>query len=683
MKLMVSWRIREYLSFSTAYFAISVFFFIGLLLSRGDVAQQDLGIPLTVVAAQKDANSLLHIWSYNGFGGVTRLWGFPSFPFINALLAPFGFFGGAEIKLLAVFLVGSAGITMYALARSFDLGYFSSFLSGLLFMSTAVLFDWLMFGWIHYLIGYALLPLMILATKKFLETADLRFIFINALIFLVGLGQPTYVLVYPLVILLFVLFESRANLRIILKGIVFIVGSTMLYLLTALGVFLTMHVDSFTFYYGNYFGIINAQFQYLAPILNPMRLWGSTFAYQFETYFPKELILLSFLPLVLAFIGMLLKPRDRRLLFFTVCYLFVFVSYEVYANLEFLVFNVPYGAVFEAPNIFLAPAAMGLAFLVGFAHESFQRIIRFRLPKKKVFGIVCSVAILVVVVLAGFPWWSGQTTGIPVPGPATKLNLYEMPQDYTQWSKAVGADDEFFVLYITSEIGRAQILNTDYFSQMFQGVNGAVYTEVNALPNVAPLNSTFLIDQLFSGSENISEQWGNLSIKYVVLYKNVDSGYTNKEVIARLSYQTGMVKLYDLENVIVFRNDNAKPVVYSDSPGSSVSIVRHDPTLYEVRVASTKPYLLTLNQFYSVGWTASVDGVRVPASSHIKDSNGFNSWYIDQTGSNRTVTLYYEPQTSYLVVILFSAGVVLAMVAYIVIATVLKARKVNRSSSGC
>jgi len=42
MKLMVSWRIREYLSFSTAYFAISVFFFIGLLLSRGDVAQQDL-----------------------------------------------------------------------------------------------------------------------------------------------------------------------------------------------------------------------------------------------------------------------------------------------------------------------------------------------------------------------------------------------------------------------------------------------------------------------------------------------------------------------------------------------------------------------------------------------------------------------------------------------------------------
>ena len=81
-------------------------------------------------------------------------------------------------------------------------------------MTTAVLFDWLMFGWIYYLIGYALLPLMILATKKFLETSDLRFIVVNAFIFLFGLGQPTYVLIYPLLCFLFVVFESRANLRI-------------------------------------------------------------------------------------------------------------------------------------------------------------------------------------------------------------------------------------------------------------------------------------------------------------------------------------------------------------------------------------------------------------------------------------------------------------------------------------
>ena len=99
--------------------------------------------------------------------------GFPSFPLLNAALAPLGFVGGAEIKLLSVFLVAISGITAYLLSRSLGLGFFSSFLAGLFFMTTAVVFDWLMFGWIYYLIAYALLPLMILVTKKILR--DKRF----------------------------------------------------------------------------------------------------------------------------------------------------------------------------------------------------------------------------------------------------------------------------------------------------------------------------------------------------------------------------------------------------------------------------------------------------------------------------------------------------------------------------
>jgi hypothetical protein len=672
-------RIRDFFSASVAYFAVSIFFFLGVLTSRGDVAQQDWGVPITVTAALRDAHSLLYVWSYNGFGGVTRVWGYPSFSFLNAFLAPFGFVGGAEIKLLAVFLIALSGITLYALGRSFGLGFFSSFLAGLFFMSTAVVFDWLMFGWIYYLIGYAFLPLMILATKKFLETNDIRFVLLNALIFVIGLQQPAFILVYPLICLLFVFFESKANPRAILKGLTFLIGSSVLYLLTSLGYFLTQNSNSMSFYYGDYFSIIQSQFQYLTSIVNPIRLWGSTFAFQFETYFPKEIALISFAPVILALIVVLLKPHNRKVLFCLICYMFVFISYEAYANLHFLVFNLPDGAIFEAPNIFLAPAALGLAMLIGFAHEIFQTFIRLRkVPYRNLIRIICFVLILIIVISATIPWWTGKTSGNPIFGVSTKLNLYQTPPSYTQWSNSLASDNTFFVLYVTSELGRAQIPSINYFSQMYEGVDGAVFTEINDLPYIT--NTTTFINELFTGSNNISEQWGLFSIKYIVIYTNIDPGYNSTDLISRLSNQNGMVEIVNLPDIIVFKNENAEPVVYSESSNAKVEITYHNPTSYKITANSTSPYLLTLNQLYSSGWTASVNGVTLSPSEHINDTNGFNGWYINQTG-NMSISIYYQPQTTYLIAFLISSGVIVAMASCIVIITVLKRKQSMRQTT--
>ena len=113
-----------------------------------------------------------------------------------------------------------------------------------------------------------------------------------------------------------------------------------------------------------------ANIENFSSLINPIRLWGSTYNYQFETYFPKELILLSFLPLLVAAMGLLLRPHDRRVLFCSFAYLFVFIPYQVYINLHYLVFNLPYGSIFEAPSIFLVPASLGLALLIGFTNQT-------------------------------------------------------------------------------------------------------------------------------------------------------------------------------------------------------------------------------------------------------------------------------------------------------------------------
>jgi hypothetical protein len=675
--LIVNTKIREFFTAATVYVAISVFFLFGLITSRGDAAQQDWEIPLTVSAALNNAHSISFVWSYNAFGGVNRVLGFPFFTLLNASLAPLGFVGGAEIKLLSLFLVALAGITMYVLARSFRLGVFSSFLSGLFFMTTAVVFNWLMFGWIYYLIAYDLLPLMILATKKFLETNDLRYALINGIILSIALSQPTFILIYPLLGFLFVIFESKFNLKMILKGLLLTVISLSICLLTVLSFFTSYNsAGTFSFYQGDFFHATLAQFSHLSSLLNPVRLWGSTWNYQFETYFPKEIALLSFVPVILAIIGVLLRPRDRRILFFLVCYMFAFISYESYANLHFLVYNLPYGSIFEAPSIFLVPASIGLALLIGYTNQTISRIsAKFKnVASRRIVRNISSIIILIIIILAATPWWTGQTSGNPIPGPPTKLNLYPIPSGYIEWSNVVTADNEYFVLYLPPSIFNAQITNTSYFSQLYEGVSG-VFTSVNNLPYVSASNNTMFVNELINGSSEVGESWGSYSIKYIVVYTNVQSIYNMTNLLSRLSTQSGIVKVANLTDTVVYQNNFAKPIVYANSSSTSTEITYHDPTTYKVQAHSTSPYFLVLNQIYSAGWTASVNGTKL--TTHIEDSNGFNSWYVNYTG-NMSIDLYYEPQTTYIASMIASIVVIISVSVYVILATVRNVKQARK-----
>jgi hypothetical protein len=73
-------RKSEFIPPLILYVAISVFFLFGLIVSSGDVAQGDWGLPLTASAAMNDFSSRLFVHSYNGFGEVAlgRI-GFPFF----------------------------------------------------------------------------------------------------------------------------------------------------------------------------------------------------------------------------------------------------------------------------------------------------------------------------------------------------------------------------------------------------------------------------------------------------------------------------------------------------------------------------------------------------------------------------------------------------------------------------
>jgi hypothetical protein len=280
---------------------------------------------------------------------------------------------------------------------------------------------------------------------------------------------------------------------------------------------------------------------------------------------------------------------------------------------------------------------------------------------------------LILVISASIPWWTGQTSGTPIFGPALKLNLYQIPSGYTEWSNVVAGDNEHFVLCLPG--GSVFIGNTGYFSDSYGPygqVNGVIYSEVNNLPCVSASNSSLLLNELLDGNSQVGENWGSDSIKYIVVYTNVGAPYNVTDILNRLSTQSGIVKVASFPDVVVYQNEYAKPVVYADSSNATVEITYHDPTMYKVQANSTSPYFLVLNQIYSTGWTASVNGTKL--TTHIEDSNGFNNWYINYTG-NMTIDIYYEPQTTYIASMTISIIVIILIPVYVILATIRNARR--------
>jgi hypothetical protein len=668
----ISDNIRNLLLAAGSYIIISMFFFWGLISSRGDVAQQDWGLPLTSNAALNIFSYINHAWLVGGFGGpIIGRWGFPYFISINAALSPLGFVGGAEIKILAVCLVAFSGITTYLLARSFGLGFLSSFLSGIFYMTTAVVFDFLMFGWYYYMISYLLLPLMLLITKKYLETYDIRYLLINGIVLSVALVQPAYILVYPLLGAMFILFKSKGHLKVLGRGLIFTVGSYLIWFMLSLRYFLTSGSTSTLVYNSGVLVSIQDQATHLIPI-NVIRLWGSTWNHQFETYFPKELLLLSFLPILLAMVTVLLRPRNRYILFFLSSYLFVYLAYFVKLHMKFLVFNAPFGSLFEVALIFLVPGCIGLALLIGYSHETISEIImkRAKSINKRSIKAVTFILIFTIILTASLPWWTGQTSGTPINGPPTKLNLYSVPSEYKEWVDAVKPDSEYFVMYVPLA-DNIQISNSQYFSLPYEGVNGVIFSQVNDLPFISISNTTTFLKQLINGTSDIGTIWGVYSIKYIVVYTNTLSNYNITDLVNRLSNQNGITQAASFPNVIVFQNNYAKPIVYSNTQYTTTQITYHDPTIYKITVNSSTTYNLTFNQVYSDGWVASVNGTKLSGSQHFKDKNGFNGWNINSTGT-MVVNLYYEPQTTYLISTLVSFSVIVVIVLSIVILTIKK-----------
>jgi hypothetical protein len=88
--------------------------------------------------------------------------------------------------------------------------------------------------------------------------------------------------------------------------------------------------------------------------------------------------------------------------------------------------------------------------------------------------------------------------------------------------------------------------------------------------------------------------------------------------------------------------------ILAGSPTSSLSLIKNydfrmiSPTEYKIRVNSTSPFYLILNEKFDPEWVAYVDGREV--DNHTKTNEGWNKWYISQAGYI-DIVLRFKPQT--------------------------------------
>lgn len=98
------------------------------------------------------------------------------------------------------------------------------------------------------------------------------------------------------------------------------------------------------------------------------------------------------------------------------------------------------------------------------------------------------------------------------------------------------------------------------------------------------------------------------------------------------------------------------------SPVGSYTLVQVSPTAYSMRVNTTKPSYLILNEQFNDAWAATVNGLAL--TQHDSTDLGTNRWLVDETGQ-LAIDIVYTPQYAANLSLMISGISLIVLVAYV------------------
>jgi hypothetical protein len=687
------------------YGALTVYFLSGLLMQRGSLPQQNWNIPLTSQAALQYLYDSWHAWVFSGYGnpavGAAGLYGVPLFQFIDAVLSLLGLTGGSMIKFWAFTFTFLSGILAFLLARDSGLSYTASFFGGLLYMTSPPFFDRLMNGGPAYLTAYSLLPLFaLLVGRAFRAATKERLIYYSlasGLIINLVIANPSFLIPYFLAALFVLVLPDEATWRRRLRnGILasLIAAATLVPFILVNLYSLNFSPSGIAFFAGQFVqggaGAMFWQYIFSSQFANVIRLWGSAFNFNFESFYFEALMPFSFAGVILAAIAPVVI--DARKKTFATVYLAMYavsvgLIYGIYAHYPYVLSLPILGALLLNLVVIFYAASLGLSMAVAASAEGMIRVLGNR---KRLLRLTAIGFILAMVLMAGLPFFALQASGEPSPNtlavnafsawntpvPATKLNLAPVPASYYFWPEVVNASNQYFTLYwppISRGVGHIWLNYDPLFNSTWRGADILVgpVNVFNGLPYVAapfPKPIADVIGNLTSGrNANYSEELGIYGIKYIVIYLNtsVSSGQQWYSLYNSLRGQPGFTQV-DLPGLVIFVNDHAEPILHTDSGMAHISDISVGVASFRAQVTAETPYMLVLDQYYDPGFVLYVGGKAVPASSHLIADTMFNGWIVNATGTYN-VDVMYEPDGGFIALESAYTIFLLGLIAYLVV----------------
>lgn len=569
---------RNKILVSVFYLAVSLLFFHRVLASPGLIIGGDWGLPETSSQMHAYAVQGSYMWRYNAeslFGlAASNLNDYPFRLFVG-LLSDIGINGEIFAKFLLVFLFVLAGVSMYSYCRFLDLNELPSILGGLFFITTPIFFNYAIMGWQYVLLSIGLLPFALMTFTKSIKEQKISYAILTGLLFWVATIQSQSLIWYPICFVLLSLFIVSSRR----EGIYVIKSLTIIFLIIFLMsmswvVPLLLQSNGITSWSASQSDVPLGQ---RLSYINFIRLWGSLYNYQYESSFPFSLLLVSFVPPILAFLSLLLRKNDRTVLFFVVLSfipLLFFKGQAIYSN-------IPFTIVIRDASRFIVLSTLSYSVLIaitldeltGRSSKTFFKA--FRLGITSV--LLCILTFFII--LNSYPFWAGELYGTPKYSYDIRLRTVEFPSEYFAVENILAKEKSSSKALYLPTSGRLDLLNNTLFHGPYREIADIFATYASIPSVICTLNGRIGIAKDFAqalqsdinsnyslgDSIRLSNLLNLANIKYVIVRLDTASppGQPSmSEIAKKLKMETGFRKLYTNNSVIVFENTKVLPHIY-------------------------------------------------------------------------------------------------------------------------
>lgn len=545
------------------YALLAILFLRGVLFKEGLIIGSDWSLPSSNSQMDVFARRGLYTWSDNfnllGVKFFDSGWSFSS---LVAFFSTLGVTGPVFSKILLIFLYSVVGFSAFWYAQVLGLSFKASLISGFIYLTTPLIFNYSIMGWYFLHLVMAIIPFFLWTFSLAVLKNDARYTITAGVLFSLAMLQVQSLFWFPLIMIISLPFlvSSRKSL--------FVYARTVLIVL-AIGVLLhsgwilpiALSPEDYVRQAVSTYDV--NRFEAKLSYSSILRLWGGLFNSQFETVYRKTFLPISYILPVLAISSLLVKKWRKKS--FELAFL-GFIPLLVF-GLRSILYRIPFSTIIRDFGRMMVLSAFPYAILAAISIEELEKRkadTRFKL----LFWLV-----LLLFFINALPFWENELSGKPRSSEDQRLRTMVFPREYQKADELLANDRaDTKALYLPSGLLLSYSDNQDFFGPFREAVD--IYSLLAPKPGSLAFSDKStgpgvdygktIVDSLDRGEILELESLIKFTpISHVVVRKKaVGAGGYGTEIADKLSSSTNFVKTEEDENLAIYKTGGFLPHFY-------------------------------------------------------------------------------------------------------------------------